>query len=273
MKKFFLALFFCITSALAHANSVDDSFRSPIPVASCVAQVPYGQPVVAHKLDSTTLCRRAYILEHDNAAKIPAWVAYTLTRDHTVGCVKRGDNFDEDGSLKYGKRAEISDYRRSGYDKGHIANSADMSWNPSVQRQSFLLSNMAPQIHAFNAGIWKELETNIRAWAYNRDSTLLIYAGPVYGGRDKTIGANKVVVPHGFYKIVVDTETNETMAFLFPHEDAEATDLKPFLTSVAVIEKKTGITFPVPSDKTAVSTLWANNLKPVAKEKKLVCQR
>lgn len=270
MKKYLVALILAVAGCLS--SPAYGANNHPLQQADCAAEAPYGFPKDSVARGSV-VCHTAYVLKHDNVAKIPAWVSYTLSPEQTEGCFKRSDAFAADPKLRFGGRAEKSDYRRSGYDKGHIANSADMTWDQEVDRESFYLSNMTPQTHAFNAGIWKELEMNVRSWAFTRKHTLLIYAGPIYNASDKTIGDNKVVVPHAFYKIVVDTVTKDSLAFLFPHSAPPGSDLSPYLTSVEKVEKASGISFslPFPNDKKSVGTLWTGNLNALAKSKKETC--
>ncbi len=224
-------------------------------------EAPFGLPT-DNVTDGEIVAHKAFVLKHDNDAKIPVWVAYTLTPQHSEGTIGRQNDFKHDVLIPVGERAELNDYRNSGYDKGHLANNADMAWELDVDQDSFLLSNMAPQLHAFNAGIWEELEENVRGWAFNRQHTILVYDGPIYNKQDKTIGDDKVVVPHAFYKIVVDTKTDETMAFIFPHKAISIKDdMTPYLVSVADVEKATGVTFPIPSDKKRIAgSVWPDDL-------------
>lgn len=266
MKKVVSAIVFALISLTASAGQLD-----PKPVQYCEQFTPYGSPVDSLK-NTTKVCRTAYYLEHDNQAKIPVWVSYTLEPAHTIGCVKRTNKFAPDFSLNKGERAELNDYRNSGYDKGHIANDADMTWSSVTEKESLILSNMTPQLHSLNAGPWKDLETEVRDWSYNRRHTLLIYAGPIYNSSDKTIGDNKVVVPYSFYKIVVDTATKETMAFVFPHSSVD-NDLTKYLVSVGEVERLTGVSFPVPSVKNKVASLWRMEKSSASAEKKNVCAK
>lgn len=235
--------------------------------SSISVEAPFGLPT--DNVDGTIVAHKAFVLKHDNAAKIPVWVAYTLTPQHSEGLVARQDSFKADTLLQVGERAELNDYRNSGYDKGHLANNADMAWELDVDQDSFLLSNMAPQLHAFNAGIWEELEENVRGWAFNRQHTMLVYDGPIYNSQDKTIGNDHVVVPHAFYKIVVDDTTNESMAFEFPHKAISIKDdMTPYLVPVSKIEKDTGVTFPVPGNKTvAAKSVWPDDLSKFKADK------
>ena len=246
----------------------------PAAPAACAAQVPYGQP--SAKPGMSVECRHAYILEHDPAAKIPQWVAWTLTPDHVVGCVPRANNFAPDASLPAGKRAELADYAKSGYDIGHLANAADMGFDATAMNESFILSNMSPQLPGFNRGIWKVLETYERAWVFNSKHAFTIYDGNIYTvGKSKTTGPDNVVVPDMLYKILIDDTTHEVQAYLFQHREGQGTDLTPILSTVAQIEQLTGTTFPLPAgaDKNKKAAApWGGDLKPVADAKKAQCK-
>jgi endonuclease G len=111
---------FLILFTLLFAVSAQAQQQPPHPIASCEAQVPYGLPI--SKPNTTLICRTAYLTNHDNVAKIPQWVSYTLTPPHAIGCVTRSNAFEPDHSLQVGSRAELKDYAGSGYDIGHQAN-------------------------------------------------------------------------------------------------------------------------------------------------------
>jgi endonuclease G len=232
----------------------------------CVAQAPYGFPE-SQKQNTTKVCRVGYALEHDNVAKIPAWVSYTLTPKKATGCFARTDDFDRDRSLPVLFASTPKDYAKSGYDMGHQANDGDMRWDLQAEEDSFILSNMAPQLPGFNRGIWKKLEDYTRGWTISRDNELLIYVGPVYDrAQDPTIGKGFVTVPHAFYKIIVDTETREVQPFLFKHEPSRA-DLGMFISSIAEIQRQTGLVFPLPKRPKMSKTLWPVKLKSAISSK------
>lgn len=242
----------------------------PLDLKACQAHVPFGQPSGA-KQDTTLICRNAYFLEHDNKAKIPQWVSYVLAPEKAVGCEKRVNAFAPDRFLPVDKRAEMKDYAKSGYDIGHIANSADMSWDLTVARESFILSNMAPQDPRFNRGIWKKLEDQTRAWAVERNHKILITAGPIYNReQDKMIGANYVTVPNGFYKILIDLETNDVLIFLFKHEAAKGS-LNQHITSLAQVQKESKLVFPMPKQANYSKEIWESRTKSATKAKFANC--
>ena len=220
-------------------------------------------------------CNTAYLLQHDNTAKIPAWVAYTLTPTNAIGCVVRTNAFATDKTLPEGGRSESSDYAGSGFDQGHLAPDGDMSWDLQVEYESFLMSNMSPQYPNFNRGIWKSLETNVRAWTFGMNHSFTVYTGNIYGPNSKTIGENKVVVPEKLFKIVIDNETKTVLSFIIPNVERQPVDLQPHLTSVLEVEKETGITFPVPNgtDKSAVAkTIWPADYKKLTDSKRQACK-
>lgn len=248
--------------------------KVPRPLDACSAELPWGVPTL-FKENTTLVCRYGYALQHDNVAKIAAWAGWTLTPDEAVGCIPRTDAFVADSSLPKGRRAEVSDYAKSGYDKGHMVPDGDLSYNQLVEWESFLMSNMSPQLPNLNRGVWKNLESYTRAWALGRGHSLTIYDGNIYQvGRSKTIGENAVVVPDMLFKIVIDDVTKEVLAFTFVQSTVQSPDIKTRLTSVLQIESMTGIKFAMPPgyDRSLVATdIWPADLGAVTAAKKAVC--
>ena len=236
----------------------------------CDSTAPWGQPRIELN-NSELICRQGYSLLHNNTTKTAAWVSYVLERSHTLSCAARVDSFAADPRLKPGSRSEPSDYRRSGFDMGHMAPNADQSWDPQVQRESFLLSNIAPQLPELNRGPWRELEAAVRTWAYQKTSVTVI-VGPVYGRDPATIGANRVAVPQAFYKIVVDNLQANHVAFLFPHQGPWGNTINRMQTTVSEIEKQTGIVFSVPGDKNVITPLWPVVSRPLAAARAAACR-
>lgn len=259
-------LFFLLFATIGVANAQQ---ALPRHAEHCESLLPYGFPRVVIP-ESRLICRTAYALLHDDNAKIAPWVAYTLTAEGALGCEPRSNSFSPDQSIPRGRRSEISDYAGSGFDMGHLANSADMSWDRNVARESFILSNMAPQLPALNRGAWRQLEQAIRAWAFSSNHSVTIYTGSVYGASERRIGANGVVVPRAFYKIVVNNATRQSLAFLFPHQDVA--DFRLVQVPVSLVERETGIYFPVPDDKSLINRIWQINLSAMMSAKRERCR-
>lgn len=245
----------------------------PRPLPSCGKQIPFGMPKSDKEL--TIICRTAYIVGSDTDAKLPAWVSYQLTPKHALGCSTRSNSFASDKSLEQGKRSEPSDYVGSGYDIGHMAPNGDMSWSDLTEHESFILSNMSPQLPGLNRGIWKLLESAVRSYASDEKRTLIVYTGPIYDNlRSKRIGSNKVVVPDAFFKIIIDKDTGAALAFILPQKSALGNDLKKFQTTIKDVENQTGIQFKFPrnTDINAKIEMWPYSIKNLTNDKRSACK-
>ncbi len=184
-----------------------------------------------------------YSLSYNDRHEIPEWVAYELTAaDLKVKNVKRHRRFNVDTAVK-GKSASHGDYINSGYTRGHMAPAGDMAFNKEAMKETFFMSNMAPQSKEFNAGIWNKLEQQGRDWAYD-NKRLFVVTGPVINDIKTWIGKNEVGVPKSFYKIYLDLEGSEQkgIAFLMPHADSKRS-LKDFAVTIDEVEEVTGIDF------------------------------
>lgn len=212
------------------------------PLEDCAEYAQLGVP----GQDGDLLCRTGHLLAHDPVRKTPIWVAERLTADKATSTVvpREAGSFRIDSGLKKGRRAGLSDYRKSGYDRGHMAPAADMHWDKTAMIECFYLSNMVPQVgKKMNQGIWKALEELVRSWVIDRGE-LFIYTGPVYdSGTTKTIGKNKVAIPSRLYKIVYDPNRQEAIAFIMPNEVLETEDLPLYIFTVRDVEESTGLDF------------------------------
>jgi endonuclease G len=209
------------------------------PIEDCQEYSKYGVPGTSGDI----LCRKGYLLAHDPDRKTPIWVIEYLTADRANGSLPRKDKFKADPDLPKGSRAELSDYKKSGYDQGHMAPSADMAWDEQAMAESFYLSNMVPQVGiGMNRGIWKDLEEKVRKWALARKA-LYVFTGPIYSERFEAIGANQVAVPNQLYKIIFDPEQSEAIAFIMPNQKLQSTDMPKYIVSVREIESRTGLDF------------------------------
>ena len=200
-----------------------------------------GYPL-AHASD-TVLSYTGFDLGYNEQFEQAAWVAYVLTREEIEsGTIERTDNFRADTFIASGS-ASLSDYRGSGFDRGHLAPAGDMKWDRLAMSQSFLMSNMSPQVPAFNRGIWRKLETEVRNWALEKDS-LYVITGPLFSPSDSLIGENGVGVPAYYFKVLVDLSPPEhdMIAFLLPNTRSSK-ELLNFAIPVDSLEQISGYDF------------------------------
>jgi endonuclease G len=240
MKKLLLSLLLATTGLTGYAWTQRPNF----PKEQCIVHAPYGFPSSL----GSPICRQAYYVDYDAAAKLPKVVTYTLTPSNAIGCVARTNAFTADQSVQNGPRPD--DYAATGYDKGHMAPDGDLSWDQQVEYESFLMTNMSPQAGSLNRGIWKLLETSVRGWTVQKNQVYTIYVGSIYNANDKKIG-NGVVVPNAFYKIVINQSTNEVAGWYFPHVPPYpnlGNDITKFRVGVGEIQKFAGVRFGFPVD-------------------------
>lgn len=197
------------------------------------------------KDNSDVIHHTYYSLGYNEKTEQSNWVAYRLSKESLeVPNVKRAKRFNYDKDVK-SRTAAHKDYSHSGYTRGHMAPAGDMAFNTVAMKESFLMSNMSPQVKVFNNGVWKELEENVRDWAFS-NGELIVVSGPIfYSKNPKKIGKQtKISVPDAFYKILLDNEGRDkkSIGFIIPHELA-VDPLQDFAVSIDEIEKVTGIDF------------------------------
>lgn len=183
-----------------------------------------------------------YSLSYSEAHEQAEWVAYELKKSHLSSTNHKRPYFEIDDAVKTGA-ASWRNYKNSGYDRGHLCPAADKRYSKFAHDETFLTSNITPQEHQFNSGIWNKLEQKVRYWARKYDG-IFVVTGGVLKGDMKTIGDERVSVPNQFYKVLIDNNTGRTkmIAFLMPHKDSNK-PLYEFVVSVDTIEKLTGIDF------------------------------
>lgn len=238
-----LAILVTIEPWKKHTISAETSILEAPPAPILISWENLSTAYPETRLCDTIRSYKGFDLGYNEGNEQASWVIYILTRAEVEeGRVGRSDNFRSDKSISTGSAA-LADYRGSGYDRGHLAPAADMKWDQEAMSQSFLLSNMSPQEPSFNRGIWKELEGQVRQWALEKDS-LLIVTGPVLADIQNSIGENQVGIPLYYYKIVVDLSPprHGMIAFLLPNEGSDK-DLLYYAISVDSLESFTGYDF------------------------------
>ncbi len=182
----------------------------------------------------------AYSFSYAEPYEQAEWVAYTLTKDDLSNRDFKRPLFTEDKDVKSGS-ASWRNYKQSGYDKGHLCPAGDRKKNYKMFEETFLTSNIAPQLHHFNDGVWNRLEQKVRYWATKYDG-LYVVTGGVLSENLKTIGKENVAVPNYFYKVLMTKKGDKMIGFLVPHAVSDR-PLYEFVVDVDTIEKLTGIDF------------------------------
>lgn len=212
--------------------------------AGCRQFFVKGQiPTLRHSGDMRprALCFSAFAVMHSGKSHTPIYVAERLNRQIILKARdnERSNQFYADARLPRAERAELDDYKGSGYDRGHMAPAADMI-DSTAMEQSFSLANMVPQAPLNNRKTWAAIEKATRQYVLRAQGDVYVITGPVYGPRPATIGNNKVWVPKYLYKLVYDPNTGRAWAHWVENTD-DAQVSKPI--SYQELTQKTGIQF------------------------------
>ena len=206
----------------------------------CPRHFAAGQPpaLLNAKLKPRTqaLCYEAFAVLHSGVSRTPLYAAEHLTRQNMEAAksLTRKDSFHAESELPREDRAELSDYARSGYDRGHLAPNADMPTR-SAQAESFSLANMVPQVHENNAGVWAGIEAAARQLASD-EGEIYVISGPAFVGNDiQQIG--RVLVPTHLWKVIYSPRQQRAGAYLISNDKTREYSV----LSIAELQKLAGL--------------------------------
>ncbi|BDT74729.1 hypothetical protein PKF022_03940 [Polynucleobacter sp. KF022] len=188
------------------------------------------------------LCFDSFAIYYSPQDKKPIYTVEKLNKEQfSTPHPRRSNQFYEEARLPFSERALLSDYRGSGYDRGHNAPAGDMS-NERSMAQSFSLANMMPQARQNNQGIWaKNVEEPTRAYVKRATGDIYVFTGSV--GNSGSIGRSRVTIPSHLYKLVYDPNKNTAWAYWVENTN-EANMTSPI--SYKELVQKTGIDFHLP---------------------------
>ncbi len=189
------------------------------------------------------LTNSGYVVGYSETLRDPLWAAYRMWDLPSIPePPPRPEKFTEDGRTVARVRSE--EYSGSGYDRGHLAPNFAIAtrFGPGGQEETFRMSNIIPQKHSLNAGLWKELEMRAATSYPARFQEVWVMAGPVFGPKPARLRGG-VAVPEACWMVMLDEHEGRvrTQAFLFPQEASADAPLERYLTSIDHIEELTGL--------------------------------
>ena len=151
---------------------------------------------------------------YSGESKTPIYTVERLTRAGVLAAqaVKRVDRFYPEARLPFAYRAQLEDYRGSGYDRGHMAPAGDMP-TESAKAQSFSLANMVPQDPQLNQHTWNQVEQATRKYVLRAPGDVFVFTGPFFSERPATVGPRRVWVPSATWKLVYTPENGRAWAY------------------------------------------------------------
>jgi endonuclease G len=183
-------------------------------------------------VEDVLLVNPSYVVDFDASANVANWVAYELKSVELRGGQDRSDNFRFDPRVP-GSPTQ-TDYRGTGYDRGHLKPAADSKSSAAEMSNSFFMTNMAPQTPGLNRGIWKDLEADVRTWAEDF-GRIYVLTGP----SDEAIGRlpSGVEVPSHFWKAVLRLSPDTAaVAFWLPNSTSIPGSLDNYRLSIDALE-------------------------------------
>lgn len=206
------------------------SFVQPIQAedAGCKSQLYLGEaPAIKNpKLAAQTypICFSEIALLYSGIARTPLWSAEHLTatriqRARTLPRL-RSNAFHEEPTLPAGQRSELADYRRSGFDRGHMAPNGDMS-TPEAQGESFSLANMIPQEPCNNEVLWEGIEAAVRDMTLT-EGEVYVVTGPAFLSTELQSLKGRVLVPTHIFKAVYIPSRHTAAAYFAPNDGSQS---------------------------------------------------
>ena len=235
MLKTFIPLLFAFVSSYSTASQ---------DFAECRQFFPGGViPVVdsQQSMEARALCFSSFAILHSGKSKTPIYVVQKLNKETLIdaGNNQRTNQFFPDARLPRAERAELVDYRESGFDRGHMAPAGDMTTSEGMA-QSFSLANMVPQAPINNRKAWAGIEKATRKYVLRAQGDVFVMTGPVFDSNPEKIGPGQVWIPKYLFKLVYDPNTQRSWAHWLENID-EARPSKPI--SAEELLSRTGIHF------------------------------
>lgn len=218
--------------------------------------VKYGLPAFSEP--DKIIHHLAFSLSYNEQHEQADWVAHIISPNVKNRSFSRTNDFREDPTVKTGSSTEKDFFIKSlkpdstyeydgfGYDRGHLAPSADFRWSQQAMSESYYYSNMSPQLPEFNREIWANLESFIREYVGESNEKVYVVTGGILNNNLKKIerGVNKVSIPEKFYKVVLDYvgDSISAIGFIIPNKQTDYPVIS-YAVTVDEVEKQSGIDF------------------------------
>ena len=199
-----------------------------------------------------------YSLEWDNAKIANRWTCYTMHAGNNLSNTDRNDDFKADPDVT--TSAQLSDYKNSGFSRGHLCPSLDRQCSVEQNKQTFFLTNMQPQWQKHNGGLWKNLEDKVNTWSRTGlcDTIYVVKAATISDvnlGGEVSSGVyaekcnNRLLVPKYFYMAILgynkSQDTYHALGLWTEHADVSDTNKNygDYAITIDELERRTGIDF------------------------------
>jgi endonuclease G len=227
--------------------------------------------------DITIVERSEFIIGWSNKLRHPAWVAYHVTREGKFDAEGKRPSFKKDKSIESSPRPD--EYSKSGYDRGHMApNYAIVSrYGEDAQKQTFLMSNIAPQTPQLNRGVWRDIEHRIAELWTQRYGEIWVVVGAVTSPENtETLRGTNINVPQAYYQVITAQEGMQVraLAMLIKQDVGYGEWAARNIITIDELEEITGLNFnpdlpefiASPLEAELPSRLWPIRVRDILKQ-------
>ena len=215
----------------------------------------------------------AMMLVYSEKYEQAKWVAHIILPDIKDGNFGRTNDFRPDNKISTGSSVEKDYFIKTmlpdstykydgfGFDRGHLAPSADFRWSKKALSESYLYSNMSPQVAELNRQGMADLENLLRTYVIANNTPLFVVTGPILNDSLKKIerGVNKVSIPKKFFKIALDYKHKKAIAFILPNSQLSSPIIS-YTHCIDEVENITGIDFFANINDSLEETLEKQNI-------------
>lgn len=253
MKKKFLSTLVVIFMGLCYfldlpiAEIISSNLKNTFDTAFYVTTTGIEIPRTQKNVPERVLEKSNYTVSFNRETNLPNWVAWSITSEELIERESRTNNFQPDPELPVHEAVTTDDYKNSGYDRGHMCPAADNKYHWRAMDESFYMTNICPQNHNLNAGVWSTLEQQCRRWAHG-DTVVHIVCGPILydGAKSRYIGTkHQVRVPDAFFKVVLvgyEQGTPQGIGFIFENKAGKKA-ISHYVCTINEVENITGFDF------------------------------
>lgn len=220
-------------------------YQKSVPSLSTQAAAgPLEKVITPSDVPSVILDYEGFTVNYNPRHRIPNYVVWELTASEAAARTADRKNVSFAADADVEGCPVPADYRKSGYDRGHMAPAGDMRWSEKAMEQCHYMTNITPQVNSLNTGAWKKLEEATRRWAA-ADSAVIVVCGPVLTDRlSRSIGASEVTVPERFFKVILAPYARPPRAigFIFGNNNMPQS-MQQAVRTVDQVEEITGMDF------------------------------
>lgn len=174
---------------------------------------------------SVPLCFNGFATLYSGLSRTPLWSAEHLTRERLsqAESIPREDSFHSESRVPSSFRAQLSDYKGSGYDRGHLAPNGDMA-NVNQQYDSFSLANIVPQAPEHNRYLWRNIESVTR-YLTKKHGEVYVITGVVFEGKKLIQLNNRVLIPTHLFKAIYIPATGQAGVYYSPNDETQQVEV------------------------------------------------